>query len=170
MMGTGTGPGEDELAALHEELADVRSQVERLQLEAADAEARAQRATGEAEGLRAEVRTSAEAASEAAGAAASLREQLSAAEERMRASAERYRDLVVQTEPALPAELIAGDTIEDIDASVEAARDVVGRVRAHIAAQAQTARVPVGAPPRSGPDLGALSAEQKIRYGLARRS
>jgi len=169
MMGDGTAPGEEGLAALHEELADARAQVERLQLEAADAEARAQQAIAEAAGLRAEVRSSAEAASAAAGDAASLREQLAAAEQRMRTSAERYRDLVVRSEPALPAELIAGETIEDVDASVEAARDVVGRVRAHIEAQAQSVRVPAGAPPRSGPDVGSLSPEQKIRYGLARR-
>ena len=169
-MGTGTDPGEEGLAALHEQLADARAQVERLQLEAADAEARAQRAVAEAEGLRHDVETSAAAANAATGEAASLRQQLTAAEERLHASAERYRDLVVRTEPALPAELIAGDTVDDIDASVQAARDVVGRVRAHIEAQAQSARVPAGAPPRSGLDVSSLSPEQKIRVGLARRT
>src|SRR5512146_1103962 len=139
MMGEGDAPGGEELAALQEDLADARAQVERLQLEAADAEARAQRAIAEAAELRDQVRTSAEAASVAAGDASAFREQLAAAEQRVRASAERYRDLVVRTEPALPAELIAGETIEDVDASVEAARDVVGRVRAHMAAQAQSA-------------------------------
>ena len=169
-MGQRTDPGEDEFVALQEQLADARSEVERLQSEAADAEARAQHAVAEAAGLRDEVRSSAEAASSAASDAATLREQLATAEQRMRASAERYRDLVVRTEPALPAELIAGETIEDVDASVAAARDVVGRVRAHIEAQAQSARVPAGAPQRAAPDLSALSPEQKIRVGLARRS
>lgn len=169
-MGEGDAPGGEELAALQDELAGARAQVERLQLEAADAEARAQRAIAEATELRDEVRASAEAASAAAGDATALREQLAAAEQRMRASAERYRDLVVRTEPALPAELIAGETIEDVDASVEAARDVVGRVRAHIESQAQSARVPAGAPQRSAADVSSLSAEQKIRYGLARRA
>ena len=169
-MGTGNAPGEEELATLRDELADARAQVERLQLEAADAHARAQRAADDAEGLRAEARTSAEAASASASEAASLREQLATAEERASASAGRYRDLVVRTEPALPAELIAGDTIDAIDASVAAARDVVGRVRAHIEAQAQSARVPAGAPPRSGLDVSLLSPEQKIRFGLARRA
>ena len=156
--------------ALQDELADARSQVERLQLEAADAEARAQRAVAEAAVLRDEVRTSAEAASAAAGDASALREQLAGAEQQMRASAERYRDLVVRTEPALPAELIAGETIEDVDASVVAARDVVGRVRAHIVSQAQSARVPAGAPQRSAASVSSLSPEQKIRYGLGRRA
>ncbi len=47
---------------------------------------------------------------------------------------------------------------------------MVGRVRSHIESQAQAVRVPAGAPPRSAPDLGALSPEQKIRYGLAQRA
>jgi chromosome segregation ATPase len=169
-MGSGGAPGGEDLGALQDELADARAQVERLQSETADTQARAQQAIGEAAELREQVRTSAEAATSAAGDAATLREQLASAEERLRASAERYRDLVVRTEPALPAELIAGETIEDVDASVAAARDVVGRVRAHIDAQAQTARVPAGAPQRSGPDVSALSPEQKIRYGLERRA
>ncbi len=169
-MGRGDAPGGEELVRLHDELADARTQVERLQLEAADAQARAQRAIAEAAELRDEVRTSAESAAAAAGDASALREQLAAAEGQLRVSAERYRDLVVRTEPALPAELIAGETIDDVDASVEAARDVVGRVRAHIDAQAQSARVPAGAPQRSGPDVSSLSPEQKIRIGLARRA
>jgi len=36
-------------------------------------------------------------------------------------------------------------------------------------AQAQAGRVPAGAPQRSAPDVSALSAAQKIRYGLERR-
>jgi hypothetical protein len=46
---------------------------------------------------------------------------------------------------------------------------MVGRVRSHLDAQAHAARVPAGAPPRSSPDLSAMTPEQKIRHGLARR-
>ena len=169
-MGTpGSPPGGEELAALQEELAAARAEVERLQAEAGSAAARGVQAVAEADTLRDDVRAAGEAASAAAAESSALRDQLGEAERRMRTSAERYRDLVVRTEPALPAELIAGDTVEDVDASVEAARAMVSRVRSHIEAQAQAARVPAGAPPRSAPDLGALSPEQKIRYGLSRR-
>jgi chromosome segregation ATPase len=169
-MGSEGAPGGEDLAVLQGELVVARAQVERLQSEAADAQSRAQQAIAESTELREQVQTSTAAAAEAARDATSLREQLASAEQRLRGSAERYRDLVVRTEPALPAELIAGETIEDVDASVAAARDVVGRVRAHIDAQAQTARVPAGAPQRSGADVSALSPEQKIRYGLERRA
>jgi len=168
-MDTGKPPDGEELAGLREQLADARAEVERLQLDAANAEARADHAAAETAALRGEVRSAGDAATAAAAEAGTLREQLAEAAQRAQTSAERYRDLVVRTEPALPAELIAGDTIDAVDASVEAARAMVGRVRSHIEAQSQAGRVPAGAPPRSAPDMGALSPEQKIRYGLAQR-
>ena len=166
----GRPPDGEDLAALQEQLAGARTEVERLQLEATDADARARQALAEADGLREDVRASAETAAAAAADATALREQIAEATQQARTAAERYRELVVRTEPALPAELIAGDTVDDVDASVAAARTMVGRVRSHIEAQSQAGRVPAGAPPRSSLDVSALSPEQKIRYGLAQRS
>lgn len=159
----GKAPDGAELAALHEQLAGARAEVERLQRDAANAVA-------EAAFLRDDVRASHDAVAAATAEAATLREQIDAATQRAQEAAERYRDLVVRTEPALPADLIAGSDIDAIDASVTAAREIVGRVRSHIESQAQAGRVPAGAPPRSAPDLSALTPEQKIRHGLAARS
>ncbi len=159
----GKVPNGEEIAALHEQLADARADVERLQLDAANAVA-------EAAFLRDDVRVSHEAVATAAAEATTLREQIDAATQRAQTAAERYRDLVVRTEPALPADLIVGGDVDAIDASVTAAREIVGRVRSHIESQAQAGRVPAGAPPRSAPDLSALTPEQKIRHGLAARS
>ncbi len=167
MMEPGRPPDGEELAALQEQLADARAEAERLQADAANAAARAEQALAETAGLRGELAAQSEAVAATAAEASALRAQLDEAAERQRAAAERYRDLVVRTEPALPADLIAGDSIDAVDASVEAARSMVGRVRAHIESQAQAGRVPAGAPPRSGPDLRGMTAEQKIRYGLA---
>ena len=169
MDDAGKVPDGEELAALQEQLAGARAEVERLQREAVNTEARAPRAVGEADGLRAELQSSNDAVTAAAAEAAALREQIDAATQRAQAAAERYRDLVVRTEPALPADLIAGGDVDAIDASVTAAREIVGRVRTHIETQAQAGRVPAGAPPRSAPDLSALTPEQKIRHGLAAR-
>lgn len=166
----GKPPDGEDLAALQHQLAEAYQRVEQLRRDATDAQARAEAAVAEAAVVRGELLTSDERASAAASEAESLRGQLAEASERVRAAAERYRDLVVRTEPQLPAELIAGDDVDAVDASVEAARAVVGRVRSHIEAQAQAARVPAGAPPRSGPDLSAMTPEQKIRHGLAARS
>lgn len=163
-------PSGEELAALQEQLAESRAEVERLQVGAADAEARAATAIGEAAALRSELASAQEAQESSASDAQSARTFVEQAETRLRTAAEKYRDLVVRTEPELPAELIAGDDIEAIDQSITAAKDVVGRVRTHIETQAQSLRVPAGAPPRSAPDYSTLSPEQKIRLGLSQRA
>jgi chromosome segregation ATPase len=169
MTDTGPPPGE-ELAALQEQLAEARADVERLEATATDADARAMVAEFEAAALRGELTAAQEATTTAAAEAESARAYVEAAEARLRTAAEKYRDLVVRTEPALPAELIAGDDIDAVDASLVAARDLVGRVRTHIETEAHASRVPAGAPPRSAPDYSALSPEQKIRLGLQQRA
>jgi hypothetical protein len=102
--------------------------------------------------------------------AAELRARIEAAAERERNGATRYRELMLRAEPALPAELVSGDNIEAIDASVVAARDIVGRVRSHMESQASASRVPAGAPERGARDLSAMTPQQKIRYGLEQRA
>ena len=168
-MDPGDIPANDDLAALHEQLDEAREEVERLRHEAATASARAQTAIVEAASLRSDLAASAGAAEAATTEAGELRLRLEGAQAREREAAERYRDLVVKTEPALPAELIAGDSVDAVEASVEAARAMVTRVRTHIESQAQAGRVPAGSPARSAPDVSMLTPEQKIRYGLAQR-
>ena len=161
-MDPGTRPDGEELAAMQEQLAEARAEVERLQREAANAVA-------EAAFLRDDVRMSNEAVAAANAEAESLREQLDGASQRAMAAAERYRDLVVRTEPMLPADLIAGDDPDAIDASVTAARTMITTLRERLERQFDISHVPAGAPVRSSPDLSALSPEQKIRYGLGAR-
>ena len=101
-------------------------------------------------------------------AAAGLRRDLEAAHAERRAALARYRETLLAGSPELPAELVTGDTLDQIDAAVQTTRDLVARVREHVGAD--TARtVPAGSPPRRGPDLGAMSAAEKIRYGISER-
>jgi chromosome segregation ATPase len=160
MTDTGPPPTREELLALQEQLADARSEVDRLSGEAASISTETAQLRGELEGAR----TAAEAEAQA------RREFADAAEARLRTAAERYRDLVVRTEPELPPEMIAGNDIDAVEASAAAAREVVERIRARIEGDRQIARIPAGAPPRGGPDVSALSPEQKIRLGLERRA
>lgn len=166
----GTTTGTEDLAQLQEQLDAARADVERLERDAANAGARAQQESDVAEQLRTELRVLQDEAAIAVVDMDRLRGQSADAAEREQQATARYRDLVVRSEPALPPELIAGDTIEAIDASVEEARTLTGRVRTHIEAQSQAARVPAGAPPRAAPDLASLTPDQKIRYGLNQRS
>ena len=155
---------------LQEELAEARAELERLQVSAADGEARAAHLESQQGRLQeelAQVRSEAEARDQEL---TGLREQAEALQDRVRSSAQRYRELALEHSPELPQELVAGDTVEDVDQALQRARETVSKVRGHLESQAQAGRVPVGAPPRSAPDLSALSAEEKIRFGLRQGS
>ena len=80
----------------------------------------------------------------------------------------RYREMVLAKAPEVPVELVRGETIEEIDASLTAAQAVVDRVKKQIEAQAAAERVPAGAPARTPPDLSGLSPREKIAYALSR--
>jgi chromosome segregation ATPase len=160
---------ENDLEQLRADLDAAREEIAALRAQAGDAEARAQAAIAEDARLQAELAAATDAAAAFDADAASLRSMLEDAEQRNREGAARYRDLAVRVETALPADLIAGETIEAIDASIAQAREIAASVRSHIDAQAQAARIPAGAPQRSAPDLSALTPEQKIRHGLAQR-
>ena len=157
---------DDELAALQEELAAAQAEVERLQVTAADREARAAHLESQLSQLRAELGEARNEAQAREQELAGLGEQAQALQEQVRGSAQRYRELALQQSPELPAELVAGETVDDVDEALQRARETVAKVRGHLESQAQAGRVPVGAPPRSGPDLSALSPEEKIRFGL----
>jgi DNA repair exonuclease SbcCD ATPase subunit len=77
-----------------------------------------------------------------------------------------YKETVVGANPGLLPEMITGDTIEEIDASVKKARAVMEKVRQEMEAEAAKTRIPSGAPPRSAPDLSALSPREKIKYAI----
>ncbi len=83
-------------------------------------------------------------------------------------AAKRYRELLLAGSPEVPAELVTGATIEEVDASFAAARGVVQQVRRRIEEQADAEHVPAGAPPRTAPDLSGLSPAEKIAYALSR--
>jgi len=158
---------EEDLTALQEELAAAQAELEQLQVAAADSEARAEHLESQVSELRDEL---ARAQGEALEREEELGTQNEALGGQLRSAAERYRALVLESSPELPAELVAGETVEEIEASLERAHETVSKVRGHLESQAQAGRVPVGAPARSAPDLSGLSAHEKIRYGLERRA
>jgi hypothetical protein len=148
---------------------DQDPEIAELRVQLTEAEGRAQTAVGEAARLTAELAAATDAASAFETDIASLRGLLDDAAQREREAASRYRDLVVRSDPSLPPDLITGDTVDAVEASLAAAREIAGRVRSHIEAQAQAVRVPAGAPQRAGPDLSAMTPDEKIKYGLTQR-
>ena len=102
-----------------------------------------------------------------------LRADLDAEREARRAAVARYREAVLAAEPALPPDLIAGDSLAEVDASVESARRAVAQIRERLAAEADedAARgFPVGAPGRLEPSVEGMSSAEKIALGLERRA
>ena len=164
---------DEEVVLLEEQLAAAQGDLERLQEKLAEAEARAASRESESHELRRQVESFRAQAGERqaaveslTGEVDSLKQALAQAGDRTREAAGRYRDALLQREPDLPADLVGGDTVEEVDEAVARARQTVAQVRQHIEQQAQSLRVPAGAPVRGEPDTSSLSASEKIRLGL----
>ena len=88
-------------------------------------------------------------------------------------AAARYQALIVQTNPEIPAELIVGNTIAELEASLARGKSIVQKVKASLDAQTLAVDsvnpIPAGAPPRQGIDLSSLSPQEKIIEGLKQR-
>jgi len=75
----------------------------------------------------------------------------------------------VRSNTDLPEELIAGDSVEEIDRSLASARALIDRVRERLETEIAGARIPAGAPLRAPADLSALSPQEKIQYAMGER-
>jgi len=75
----------------------------------------------------------------------------------------KYREALLKAYPQLPGELIQGNSIEELDASVRQAEAVVERVKSKLE---ESSRIPAGAPLRKSPDISTMSSMEKVQYGL----
>ena len=83
---------------------------------------------------------------------------------------EDFKKLVLAANPLFTADIIWGDTIEDVKASVGKAGVLVSKVKEGLEAQAKAlaalTTVPAGAPARTGPNVEGMSTIGKINLGL----
>jgi chromosome segregation ATPase len=79
-----------------------------------------------------------------------------------------YRELIIAANPVVPAELVGGETVAALAASLEKAKGLVGRVRQAVAAESAKSRIPAGAPVRMTADTNTLSAREKIARGIGK--
>jgi vacuolar-type H+-ATPase subunit I/STV1 len=107
--------------------------------------------------------------SEAKQTEKSLRAEGVAISEAREHAVAKYLDAVRLANPALPQDIIAGDTIEDIEASLAKATAIAERVRASLEAEAKNTRVPAGAPPRTEISVEGLSPREKIAAGIQQK-
>ena len=77
-----------------------------------------------------------------------------------------YKALVLKANPGVLAELITGDTVDEVNQALENAQSLIARVRQEMEAEASRTKVPAGAPQRAPLDLSALSPREKIQYAI----
>jgi DNA repair exonuclease SbcCD ATPase subunit len=77
-----------------------------------------------------------------------------------------YKELVQKSNPVIPAEMITGASVTDINASLEKANALVNQIKAKVEADKTNNSIPAGAPGRTEPDITAMSTREKINYGL----
>jgi len=82
----------------------------------------------------------------------------------------KYLEAVRLANSELPADVIAGSTIDEIDASIEKARAIAQSVKKAIEAQLREATVPAGAPARGEISIDNLSPREKIVAGIVQKT
>jgi len=77
----------------------------------------------------------------------------------------RYLGMAKVSNPQVPGDMISGETIADIDASVEKGKGLVSAVKKTLESEAAAAKVPAGAPTR-GETTEGMSNKDMIAAGL----
>jgi chromosome segregation ATPase len=157
---------DEEVVLLEEQLAAAQNDIEQLQGQLAEAEARESTRIAEIAELRRQISAREESLANQVVELEDLRVSAGESQAQAREAVERVRKAILDREPDLPQELIIGETVAELDASVSQARQTVAQVRQHLEQQAQSLRVPAGAPARGAPDISAMPAAEKIRAGL----
>ena len=93
-------------------------------------------------------------------------QKLEALNESLSQAVAGYKTLAVKVNPGIIEELITGNTITEIDQSLESAKTLISKVRGGIEQEIASGKVPAGAPQRTPPDLSALSPREKIQYAI----
>ena len=145
-----------------EDLEAIKAQLE----EERKAKASAEAALAEKENRIIELEAS---LSEAKTASEAVAAELSQVKEANVQAVSKYLDVVRSANPAIPQDVIVGDTIEDIDAALAKAVTIAESVKSSLEAQAKETKVPAGAPPRTEISVEGLSPREKIAAGIQQK-
>ena len=149
----------DELETMKEELQRLTKEKQALteELEARDATiARLEQAIADRDG---EVEAMKQSVAEA-------EEKLTEINNTLSQAVAGYKAMVVSSNPGMLAELITGDTVDEVDESLKSAQALVDRVKQEMEAEVSKTKIPAGAPQRAPVDLSALSPREKIQYAI----
>jgi len=113
----------------------------------------------------------ADAADSAAAAAAQAATDADAARAALAAGVTRYADTVRAAHPSIPADAIAGDSFDAVDAAATSAQRIADAALA-AAGKTPPASVPAGgaAPRNDAPNTDGMSPIQKVSAGLKQRA
>ena len=78
----------------------------------------------------------------------------------------KYLNMTRVVSPSIPEGIISGETIEEIDASIEKGKGIVEAVKKAMESEASAAKVPAGAPTRGAISLESMSPREKIAHGI----
>ncbi len=142
-----------------EDLEAIRAQLQEEQ----EARSAAEAALAEKDARIAELESAISEAKQASEAAAAEHVQLRESRDQ---AVSKYLNMAKALNPAVPEGIIAGETIDEIDASVEKGQAIVEAVKAAMEAEAKETKVPAGAPTRGSINLEGLSPREKIALGV----
>jgi len=80
----------------------------------------------------------------------------------------KYATMAKALNPTIPEDMISGETIEELDASVEKAKGLVAAVKKTLESETAAAKVPAGAPTR-GETTEGMSNKDMIAAGLRQK-
>ena len=92
-------------------------------------------------------------------------ERLSA---RLRETALKYREARLTAAPHIPADLVPGEEVEEIDEQITAAERMVSEMQERMEKERrqESPPIPAGSPVRRAPDYSGLPAAAEIKRGL----
>jgi len=135
----------------------------------AEKDARIAELQAEGEALRAERSNLQASLSEAKQGSEAAVAELSQVKETNTQAIAKYLDAVRLANTTIPQDIIAGETIEEIDTSVEKGKAIVESVKKAMEAEASQAKVPAGAPTRGEISLEGLTPREKIAAGIQQK-
>ena len=78
----------------------------------------------------------------------------------------KYLDMAKALNPNIPEGIIGGETIAEIDQSIEKGKAIVEAVKKAMESEASAARIPAGAPTRGAISTEGMSPKEKIAYAI----
>jgi len=152
----------DELEAIKAQLAEEQQAKAALEEAAAAKDSR----IAELEGALSEATQAIEQGTAAVQAATT---EIASAREAKDQAVAKYLTMAKALNPTIPEGIISGETIEEIDQSIDKGKAIVEAVKKAMETEAAATRVPAGAPTRGAIPTEGMSPKEKIAYAIQQK-